>query len=136
MSSTTELLRQLSWLSSNHPYKAEQASQPDQYEGEDMCIYVYNLVFSVMSASSDITLKLWDTRRGACTSTLRQQQDYIKCLAYAKQREQVASGSLDHSIYVWDLKTLTALTATNNKVTSESSERLEILLEEGSETWM
>ena len=75
--------------------------------------------FPVMSASSDITLKLWDAKRGACTSTLRQQQDYIKCLAYARQREQVASGSLDHSIYVWDLKTLTSLTATNNKVTSK-----------------
>ena len=79
--------------------------------------------FPVMSASSDITLKLWDAKRGACTSTLRQQQDYIKCLAYARQREQVASGSLDHSIYVWDLKTLTSLTATNNKVTSKKRER-------------
>ena len=73
----------------------------------------------VMSAASDITLKLWDSRRGACTSTLRQQQDYIRCLAYSRHREQVASGSLDHSIYLWDLKTLTSLTSTNNKVTSE-----------------
>lgn len=74
----------------------------------------------VMSASSDITLKLWDAKRGACTSTLRQQTDYVRCLAYAKEREQVASGSLDHSIFLWDLKTLTTLTATNNKVTSKS----------------
>ncbi|CAI7995694.1 WD repeat-containing protein 48 [Geodia barretti] len=74
----------------------------------------------IMSAASDITLKLWDSRRGACTSTLRQQQDYIRCLAYSRHREQVASGSLDHSIYLWDLKTLTSLTSTNNKVTTTS----------------
>ena len=73
-----------------------------------------------MSASSDITLKLWDAVKGTCCSTLRQQQDYIKCLAYAKQKQVVASGSLDKSIYVWDLETLTSLTSKNRTVTSET----------------
>ncbi|KAH3711321.1 hypothetical protein DPMN_070826 [Dreissena polymorpha] len=48
----------------------------------------------------------------ACT------QDYVKALAYAKDKEQVASAGLDRSIYLWDVNTLTALTASNNTVTS------------------
>ena len=48
-------------------------------------------------------------------------QDYVKALAYAKDKEQVASAGLDRSIFLWDVNTLTALTASNNTVTSESS---------------
>jgi len=43
-----------------------------------------------------------------------------RCLAYGREKELVASGGLDKSIYLWDIKTLTALTATNNTVTSET----------------
>lgn len=45
-------------------------------------------------------------------------KDYVKALAYAKDREQVASGGLDRQIFLWDVNTLTALTAANNTVTS------------------
>jgi WD repeat-containing protein 48 len=54
-------------------------------------------------------------------STLRTHKDYVKALAYAKDREQVASAGLDKSIYLWDINTLTALTASNNTVTSKCS---------------
>lgn len=53
-------------------------------------------------------------------STLRTHRDYVQALAYAKDREQVASAGLDKAIYLWDVNTLTALTASNNTVTSES----------------
>ena len=46
-------------------------------------------------------------------------QDYVKALAYAKEREQVASAGLDRAIFLWDVNTLTALTASNNTVTSK-----------------
>ena len=46
-------------------------------------------------------------------------QDYVKALAYARDKEQVASAGLDRSIYLWDVATLTALTASNNTVTSK-----------------
>jgi len=45
-------------------------------------------------------------------------QDYVKALAYAKDREQVASAGLDRTIFLWDVNVLTALTASNNTVTS------------------
>lgn len=53
-------------------------------------------------------------------STLRTHKDYVKALAYASQKELVASGGLDRQIFLWDVNTLTALTATNNTVASES----------------
>ena len=52
-------------------------------------------------------------------STLRTHKDYVKALAYANHRELVASGGLDRQIFLWDVNTLTALTATNNTVTSK-----------------
>ena len=57
--------------------------------------------------------------QGFCMSTLRTHKDYVKALAYARDREQVASAGLDKTIFLWDVQTLTALTASNNTVTSE-----------------
>lgn len=76
------------------------------------------IIFLVISASSDTTVKVWNAHKGFCMSTLRTHKDYVKALAYAKDREQVASAGLDKSIYLWDINTLTALTASNNTVTS------------------
>lgn len=52
-------------------------------------------------------------------STLRTHKDYVRALAYARDREQVASAGLDRAIFLWDVNTLTALTASNNTVTSK-----------------
>lgn len=51
-------------------------------------------------------------------STLRTHHDYVQALAYARDREQVASAGLDKSVFLWDINTLTVLTASNNTVTS------------------
>ncbi|XP_065158340.1 WD repeat-containing protein 48 homolog [Atheta coriaria] len=75
---------------------------------------------NLISASSDTTVKVWNAHKGFCMSTLRTHKDYVKVLAYAKDREQVASAGLDKSIYIWDINTLTALTANNNTVTTTS----------------
>jgi WD repeat-containing protein 48 len=39
--------------------------------------------------SSDTTVKVWNAHKGFCMSTLRTHKDYVKALAYAKEREQV-----------------------------------------------
>ncbi|XP_058951247.2 WD repeat-containing protein 48-like isoform X2 [Pocillopora verrucosa] len=75
---------------------------------------------TILSASSDTTVKVWDSGRSFCMSTLRTHKDYVKALAYASQKELVASGGLDRQIFLWDVNTLTALTATNNTVTTSS----------------
>ncbi|XP_054154026.1 WD repeat-containing protein 48-like [Oppia nitens] len=75
---------------------------------------------NLISASSDTTVKVWNANKGFCMSTLRTHKDYVKCLAYAKDKEQVASAGLDRAIFLWDVNTLTALTASNNTVTTSS----------------
>ena len=40
-------------------------------------------------------------------STLRTHKDYVKALAYAREKEQVASAGLDRQIFLWDVNTLT-----------------------------
>lgn len=81
--------------------------------------YVFFIYILVISASCDTTVKVWNAHKGFCMSTLRTHRDYVQALAYAKDREQVASAGLDKAIFLWDVITLTALTASNNTVTSE-----------------
>ena len=38
-------------------------------------------LYAVMSASSDTTLKVWDTTKGSCLSTLRTHKDYVRSLS-------------------------------------------------------
>lgn len=75
---------------------------------------------TLLSASSDTTVKVWDAYGGYCMSTLRTHKDYVKALAYARDRELVASGGFDKQIFLWDVNVLTALTATNNTVITSS----------------
>nr|CAD7261202.1 unnamed protein product [Timema shepardi] len=75
---------------------------------------------NLISASSDTTVKVWNAHKGFCMSTLRTHKDYVKALAYARDREQVASAGLDRAIFLWDVNTLTALTASNNTVTTDT----------------
>ncbi|OQV16986.1 WD repeat-containing protein 48 [Hypsibius exemplaris] len=75
---------------------------------------------NLISASSDTTVKVWNAQKGFCMSTLRTHKDYVKTLAYAKEKEHVASAGFDRAIFLWDVNTLTALTASNNTVTTSS----------------
>ncbi|KAL3077586.1 hypothetical protein niasHT_033696 [Heterodera trifolii] len=94
---------------------------------EHHCDWVNDIVLCsdgtrLISASSDTTVKVWHTRRnGACLSTLKTHKDCVRCLAYARwPTELVASAGLDKCIYLWDVNTLTKVTATNNTVTTSS----------------
>lgn len=75
---------------------------------------------TLISASADTTVKVWNAHRGFCMSTLRTHKDYVRALAYAKHKEQVASAGLDRQIFIWDVNTLTALTTTRNTVTTSN----------------
>lgn len=83
---------------------------------------------NLISASCDTTVKVWNAHKGFCMSTLRTHRDYVQALAYAKDREQVASAGLDKQIFLWDVNTLTALTASNNTVTSKNCSEHQTLL--------
>lgn len=74
---------------------------------------------NLISVSNDTTIKVWSAHQGFCLSTLRSHKDYAKCLAYARDREVVASAGYDRMIYLWDVQALTMLTATKNTVTTK-----------------
>ena len=57
-------------------------------------------------------------------------KDFVKCLAYAKDKEQVASGGFDNNIFLWDINVLTALTAVNNTVTSKRRSFIQLLIKQ------
>lgn len=46
---------------------------------------------NLISASSDTTVKVWNAHKGICMSTLRTHRDYVKALAYAKDKELVGA---------------------------------------------
>ncbi|KAI1284988.1 WD repeat-containing protein 48 [Halotydeus destructor] len=98
------------------PYVQSMEHHTDWVNDVILCCGGKNLI----SASSDTTVKVWNAHKGFCMSTLRTHKDYVKCLAYAKDKEQVASAGLDRQIFLWDVQTLTALTASNNTVTTSS----------------
>ncbi|MCL4127323.1 UNVERIFIED_CONTAM: hypothetical protein GTU68_032773, partial [Idotea baltica] len=98
------------------PYVQSMEHHTDWVNDIVLCCGGKNLI----SASSDTTVKVWNAHKGFCMSTLRTHKDYVKALAYARDREQVASAGLDKAIFLWDVQTLTALTASNNTVTTSS----------------
>ncbi|XP_071811164.1 WD repeat-containing protein 48-like isoform X2 [Apostichopus japonicus] len=102
--------------SMNDPYVLSMEHHTDWVNDTVLCCGGRTLI----SASSDTTVKVWNAHKGFCMSTLRTHKDYVKALAYAKDKEHVASGGLDRQIFLWDVNTLTALTATNNTVTTSS----------------
>ncbi|KAJ8112190.1 hypothetical protein ONZ43_g5448 [Nemania bipapillata] len=59
---------------------------------------------ALVSASSDLTVKLWRPSTGDTEAhTIGQHADYVKCLATPSAGDWVASGGLDRKIYLWDL---------------------------------
>jgi WD repeat-containing protein 48 len=60
----------------------------------------------VFSASSDTTIKIWNAQKFSLIDSLKSHNDYVKCLAYAKDKEVLISGGFDKNIFIWDLTTL------------------------------
>ena len=58
---------------------------------------------TVVSASADSLIKLWDLHTGLCTQTLSKHSDYVECLAYSAQADLLASAGLSNQVYLWRL---------------------------------
>lgn len=62
-----------------------------------------------ISASSDLTLKVWDLKTGICLQTLQGHTACINHAAATSNNTKAISASSDHTLKVWDLKTGTCL---------------------------
>ncbi|KAJ6068068.1 uncharacterized protein N7446_005105 [Penicillium canescens] len=54
------------------------------------------------SASSDKTVRIWDTATGQCTSTLEGHSDMVLLIAWSQGGSRLASASSDNTVRIWD----------------------------------
>ncbi|KAL1744090.1 hypothetical protein HDZ31DRAFT_39477 [Schizophyllum fasciatum] len=58
---------------------------------------------TVVSASSDGSVKAWNPHARSDPVRIGTHSDYVRCLAHCRSQNWVASGSFDRSIKIWDL---------------------------------
>lgn len=59
----------------------------------------------VASASSDNTIRLWDTEVGKTIRVLTGHTKVVCCIVFSLDGTKIASGSDDHTIRIWDVET-------------------------------
>ena len=78
----------------------------------------------VFSASSDTTVKVWNSSKGNLLNTLKLHKDYVKCLSYAQDRNLLASAGFDKNIFIWDVETGKALNPSGMDIKSKIQQKL------------
>jgi WD40 repeat protein len=56
----------------------------------------------LVSASRDMTIKVWDTSSGACLQTLEGHSSYVSSVAISHDSTKLTSASWDETVKVWD----------------------------------
>ena len=95
----------------NPPPEAKKATSLFRSQVQAHTHWVNDIVLAqsntaLVSASSDITVKVWRPygEDGESATTIGLHSDYVKCLASpGLHSDWVASGGLDHKIRIWDL---------------------------------
>ncbi|CCO32778.1 WD repeat-containing protein 48 AltName: Full=USP1-associated factor 1 [Rhizoctonia solani AG-1 IB] len=73
-------------------------------------IVLCNMNQTVVSASSDGTLRTYNPHSTGTPNILGTHSDYVRCLAYASGPRWVASGSFDRTVKIWDVSRAAGLT--------------------------
>lgn len=61
--------------------------------------------YSLVSASADQTISLWDVGSGQCDKALQGHSDWVRAVTMSSNGQTLASGSDDETIKLWDVKT-------------------------------
>ena len=60
---------------------------------------------TLVSASKDKTVKIWDVESGTCKTTLEGHSDSVRCVHFNPTNpSQLVSGSDDKTIRLWDVE--------------------------------
>ncbi|CAE6445534.1 unnamed protein product [Rhizoctonia solani] len=73
-------------------------------------IVLCNMNQTVVSASSDGTLRTYNPHSTGTPNIVGTHSDYVRCLAYAPGPRWVASGSFDRTVKIWDVSRAVGLT--------------------------
>ncbi|KAJ1305523.1 hypothetical protein OPQ81_000530 [Rhizoctonia solani] len=73
-------------------------------------IVLCNMNQTVVSASSDGSLRTYNPHSTGTPNILGTHSDYVRCLAYASGPRWVASGSFDRTVKIWDVSRAVGLT--------------------------
>ncbi|KAH3679377.1 hypothetical protein WICPIJ_008627 [Wickerhamomyces pijperi] len=73
---------------------------------------------SVVSCSSDLSVKCWDYERGE-HQLIGNHSDYVKCVTGLAQAGLVLSGGLDREVKLWDVERCVNLRSFTNEISSE-----------------
>ena len=65
--------------------------------------YQWNLVFQIAGGYADGTVRIWDSEKGTCETTLNGHRSAVTILRYNKLGALLASGSKDCDIIIWDV---------------------------------
>ncbi|KZW03181.1 WD40 repeat-like protein [Exidia glandulosa HHB12029] len=73
-------------------------------------LLLFNFNQTVISASSDGTIKAWNPNSSTSQdlAIIGQHADYVKCLAHSRTQPWIASGSFDRTIKLWDVSRATS----------------------------
>src|SRR5436305_1446927 len=100
------------WLSGCEVRTSEQQSRDLQIPKTQMthgepvwCVAYSPDGKTLVSASDDMTIKLWDVQTGKEQSTLKGHTDRVMWVAYSPDGKTLASASGDNTIKLWDVAT-------------------------------
>ena len=60
---------------------------------------------SLVSGSTDMTIKLWDVQTGGVVKTLHGHTHYVTSVSISSDCTMIASGSVDKTIHLWNIQT-------------------------------
>jgi len=67
-----------------------------------LCVGVMPDGKTIVSGSTDYTVKMWDSNKGICLKTFAGHQSEVLCLAFTKYSNLILSGSGDRTVKIWN----------------------------------